>query len=88
MEQLLRAGHQVRALCRTPASARAQRLSRLGAELVQADLDDPASLDRALEGAAGVFSVQDCWGMDVGYAGEICRGRALAEGAEQMAVAP
>jgi uncharacterized protein YbjT (DUF2867 family) len=55
---------------------------------VQADLDDPASLDRALEGAAGVFSVQDCWGMDVGYAGEICRGRALAEGAEQMAVAP
>jgi uncharacterized protein YbjT (DUF2867 family) len=85
-EQLLGAGHRVRALCRTPGSARAQRLSRLGAELVQADLDDPTSLDRALEGAAGVFSVQDYWGKDVGYAGEIRQGRALAEAAHRAQV--
>jgi uncharacterized protein YbjT (DUF2867 family) len=85
-EHLLRCGHQVRALCRTPGSARAQRLARLGAELVKGDLDDAASLDSALQGAAGVFSVQNFWDPSVGYAGEIRQGRALAEASRRSGV--
>ena len=57
--RLLERGHRVRALTRNPAKDSAQALSAAGAEVVQADLEDRASLDRALEGAAALFSVQD-----------------------------
>ena len=59
VEHLLRAGIPVRALCRDPSSARARGLSDRGVPVVAADLDRPASIVRALEGAAGVFSVQN-----------------------------
>lgn len=55
---LLAAGKPVRALVRDPAGEKAKALAALGAELVQGDLDDPATLPPALEGAAGLFSVQ------------------------------
>ena len=50
------------------------------------DLDVPATLDAALVGAAGVFSVQDYWGRGVGYEGEVRQGRALAEAARRAGV--
>ncbi|MDF5756883.1 NmrA/HSCARG family protein [Spongiactinospora sp. TRM90649] len=53
---LLRRGWQVRALVRDPSSPAAARLT--GAELVVGDLDDPASLERAMRGADAVFSMQ------------------------------
>lgn len=55
---LLAAGKPVRALVRDPSGPKATALAALGAELVQGDLDNPASLLSALKGAAGVFSVQ------------------------------
>ena len=86
VEHLLRAGIPVRALCRDPSSAGARRLSGRGVPVVAADLDRPASLARALEGAAGVFSVQNYWDPQIGYAGEIRQARALAEAARRAGV--
>lgn len=48
----------VRALVRSPDSVAAQELAGLGAELMVGDLEDTASLARAVAGARGVFSVQ------------------------------
>ncbi len=51
--QLLRAGHRPRAVTRQPALFVADEFK--GVETVVADTGDPASLDRALAGADGVF---------------------------------
>src|SRR6478736_2419405 len=47
----------LRAVTRNPASDRAQALAKEGAEIVRADADDPASLERAFAGAYGAFCV-------------------------------
>ncbi|MDP2480718.1 MAG: NmrA/HSCARG family protein [Candidatus Palauibacterales bacterium] len=54
-------GSRVRALTRKPDSDRAKELARLGAEVVQADLDDLASLKRAFRGAYGAYCVTNYW---------------------------
>lgn len=50
-----------RAITRDPDSEKAQALKELGVEVVQADLDDRASLERAFAGAHGVFGVTNFW---------------------------
>lgn len=55
--RLLADGWGVRALTRDASSAKAKALKEAGAEVVVGDLDDRASLDRAVDGAWGVFSV-------------------------------
>jgi uncharacterized protein YbjT (DUF2867 family) len=52
---------RVRALTRNPDSDKAQELARLGAELVQADLDDEAAVAEAFEGAYGAYLVTNYW---------------------------
>jgi uncharacterized protein YbjT (DUF2867 family) len=59
--ELLAAGHTVRAMTRHPEGPAARALAGLGAEVVAGDLDDPKSLERALSGAWGAFSVQNTW---------------------------
>jgi uncharacterized protein YbjT (DUF2867 family) len=54
-------GFTARALTRNPGSAKAQELAKLGAEVVAADVDDLASLERAFEGASGAFCVTFFW---------------------------
>ena len=54
-------GFSVRALTREPASDKARELERAGAEVVAADLDDPASVERAFKGAHGAFCVTFFW---------------------------
>jgi len=49
----------VRAITRK--ASRAAALADLGAEVVEADLDDPASLRRAFAGAHGAFCVTNFW---------------------------
>jgi uncharacterized protein YbjT (DUF2867 family) len=49
---------RVRALVRDPRKPEAQALQRLGIELVQGDLDTPASVTSAMQDMHGVFSVQ------------------------------
>ena len=56
--QLLAEGYQVRAMTRNFQGDKAKALAALGAQLVQGDLDDPQSLERALDGAWGAYSVQ------------------------------
>jgi uncharacterized protein YbjT (DUF2867 family) len=51
----------VRALTRDPASDKASELAKAGAEVVAADVDDPASLERAFQGAHGAFCVTFFW---------------------------
>jgi uncharacterized protein YbjT (DUF2867 family) len=53
--------YTVRALVRDPASDKARVLAAAGAEVVQADIDDPLSLARALDGAYGAFFVTFYW---------------------------
>jgi uncharacterized protein YbjT (DUF2867 family) len=55
---LLKAGWPVRALVRDPASSKAAALRNAGAQIVQGDLADAASLRAAMQGVHGVFSVQ------------------------------
>ena len=55
---LLKAGWPVRALVRDPAAPKAVALRQAGAQLVQGDFADPASLRAAMRGVYGVFSVQ------------------------------
>ena len=75
--QLLAAGHNVRAMTRNPDSEAAKALAGLGAEVVQGDLNDPVSLERAMQGAWGVFGVQNTW--EAGVEGEEAQGKRLAE---------
>lgn len=59
---LLRTGkYQVRCLTRHPQSNAAMALQRQGAELVAADLDDPAAMRAALRNCDGVFGVTSYW---------------------------
>ncbi|MCO5760905.1 MAG: NmrA/HSCARG family protein [Chromatiaceae bacterium] len=54
-------GFAVRALTRNPKSDRAAELARLGAEVVDANLDHPESLKRAFQGAHGAYCVTNFW---------------------------
>lgn len=55
------AGFTLRALTRDPESDKAKALAALGAEVVQADLDDETSVAKALDGAYGAYLVTDFW---------------------------
>ena len=55
--QLIKKGHRIRALTRNVASPAAQALAALGVELAQGNLEDRASVDRALTGMEAMFSV-------------------------------
>ena len=45
----------VRAITRHTSSVKAQEPARLGAKVVEADLDDPPSVRRAMKGTHGVY---------------------------------
>lgn len=51
----------VRAITRDANSDKAKKLASLGAELVTADIDDPASMQKALQGAYGAYFVTFFW---------------------------
>ncbi len=51
----------VRAITRDPQSDKAKALAQMGAEVVAADIDDPASIKKALEGAYGAYCVTFFW---------------------------
>ncbi|NIN70422.1 MAG: NmrA family NAD(P)-binding protein [Gemmatimonadetes bacterium] len=82
--ELLTAGHTVRAMTRNPESEAAKALAGLGAEIVQGDLNDEASLVRAVESAWGVFAVQNTW--EAGVEGEEEQGKRLAGVAREHGV--
>ena len=77
--RLLARGHKVRALTRNPDKPVAQALVAKGVEVVRADLENRASLDRALAGAGALFSVQDF--LEAGVEAELRQGLNLSEAA-------
>src|SRR6266699_7183971 len=70
------AGFHLRGLTRKPDSERAAALARHGVEVVKGDLDDEATLHRALAGAWGVFGVQNT--LEAGVEREEAQGKRLA----------
>jgi uncharacterized protein YbjT (DUF2867 family) len=81
---LLAQGHLVRALVRATASPAALALQRAGVELAVGNLEDPASLDRALAGADALFGVTTPF---EGLAAEADKGIALVEAARRANLA-
>jgi uncharacterized protein YbjT (DUF2867 family) len=76
---LQRGKFKVRAMVRDENKPAAIALKQLGAELIKGDFNDRASLDRAVQGVYGVFSIQDFRdGVEV----EIQQGKALADAAK------
>jgi uncharacterized protein YbjT (DUF2867 family) len=71
---------RVRAVTRDAKKTGAKILAMRGAEIVQADFNDPPSILRAMEGVHGVFSVQNFW--EAGVDGEIRQGKFLADSAK------
>jgi uncharacterized protein YbjT (DUF2867 family) len=82
--ELFGKGFTVRALTRTPDSAAARALQAQGAEIVQMDLDDDASIRRALSGAWGAYAVQNTW--TAGVEGEEAQGHRFAKIAKEAGV--
>ena len=81
---LLQEGWRVRALTRDPEKPAAQDLEAGGADVVRGDMLDRASLDAALVGAYGCFSVQTP--REAGPEGEKQEGRNLADAAKAAGV--
>jgi uncharacterized protein YbjT (DUF2867 family) len=77
-------GHKLRAMTRNPTSDAAKALAAKGVEVVVGDLDDQASLERAVAGAWGVFGVQNTW--EAGVEKEEVQGKRLAKVARDEGV--
>lgn len=83
---LLDRGVAVRALVRDTSSDKARALRERGAELVTGDLDDPASLLAAAEGADGMFSIPFPDVTDLAGDTEVTRGRNVVEAARKAGI--
>jgi uncharacterized protein YbjT (DUF2867 family) len=81
---LLERGHKVRALTRNPSSPKAQELAQRGATLFQGDLEDRASLERALEGVDSLFLMSTPF--EAGAHAEITQAVTAAEAARARGV--
>ena len=77
-------GFTVRALTRGPDAEKARALRALGVELVRGDLTDRTSLDAALAGVDGVFSVATPF--EAGLEAEIAQGKTLGDAAKAAGV--
>ncbi|MGB3565006.1 MAG: NmrA/HSCARG family protein [Thermoanaerobaculia bacterium] len=75
--ELLSGGHRVRVMTRNPDGDKARALAEMGATVIQGDLDDAASLERAVDGAWGAFAIQNTW--EAGVEGEEEQGKRFAE---------
>ena len=62
VESLLYSGeYKVRGITRNPDGEKAKTMQAKGVEIIQASLDDQASIDRAIAGSYGVFLVTNFW---------------------------
>ncbi|MFQ5616221.1 MAG: NmrA/HSCARG family protein, partial [Anaerolineales bacterium] len=82
--ELLKRGWRVRAVTRNPDSEKALTIAKLGAEVVQGDMEDRASLETVFEGVQRVFSVQN-WATS-GVEGELRQGKLVAEVAQSAQI--
>src|SRR5437899_2954337 len=78
------AGFHLRGLTRKPDSERTAALARNGVDIVKGDLDDEATLRRALAAAWGVFGVQNAG--EAGVEREEAQGKRVATLAREAGV--
>jgi uncharacterized protein YbjT (DUF2867 family) len=78
-------GFAVRAITRDVHAEGAKALAALGAEVVAADLDNPASLTQAFAGAYGAYCVTFYW-THFSPAKELAHAKAMAEAARQAGI--
>ncbi|HEX2179486.1 MAG TPA: NmrA family NAD(P)-binding protein, partial [Actinomycetota bacterium] len=81
---MIRRSWTVKGLTRNPDGKPAKELAGLGVEVVQADMEDPASLRQAFDGVDGVYSVQN--GLKAGFDRELVQGRNVAAAAADREV--
>ena len=79
-------GFAARAITRDANSAKAKELAKLGAEVVTADVDDPASLERAFAGAYGAYCVTFFWA-HFSPEKELAQAASMAEAARRAGLA-
>jgi uncharacterized protein YbjT (DUF2867 family) len=84
VRRMLAHGWNLRALTRDPSTAAAKALAADGVEVVRGDLEDAGSLEQAVRGTYGIYSVQDYW--SVGAKREVQQGKNLAEAAKKSGV--
>lgn len=84
VRHMLEQGFQLRALTRNPGEKAARALAEQGVEVVRGDLEDPASLENAVRGVCGGYSVQDFW--SIGARREVQQGKNLADAARKAGV--
>jgi uncharacterized protein YbjT (DUF2867 family) len=84
IHELAGTSSRLRAMTRHPEGPAAQKLRESGVEVVAGDLDDDASLKRAVAGAWGVFAVQNTW--EAGVEREEEQGKRLAQVAKDAGV--
>ncbi len=82
---LVKAGAKVRALTRNPDSNNAKSLEKLGIEVVKGDLNKIESLEYAMQGVYGVFSVTNFWESGTGKK-EVIQNKNLADIAKKYGV--
>ena len=56
-------GYKVHGLTRNPESDAANALRSEGCQVMQVNLDDVGSLERAIAGSYGVYAVTNFWGL-------------------------
>jgi uncharacterized protein YbjT (DUF2867 family) len=78
-------GFSARAITRDVHSDRARALAAMGAEVVAADIDEPESLERALQGAYGAYFVTFFWA-HFSPEKELVEARNMAQAAKQVAI--
>lgn len=84
VRHLLAKRFRVRALTRNKEQDAARKLANAGAEIVEGNFDDQASLKQAFDGVYGAYSVQNTW--KAGVEGEIRQGKAFADAAQKASV--
>ena len=83
-KSLLAAGHKIRAMTRNPDGDTAKALTAAGAEVVQGNFDEADSVKAAMDGAWGVFAVQNSW--EAGIEGEETQGKNIAQWAKDAGI--
>lgn len=81
---LVRNGFKIRALTRSKDSKKTQGIKGKGVEFVEGDLFRPETFEKNLEGAYGLFSVQNFW--EHGFQGEITQGKLLVDLAKKAGI--
>jgi len=84
VKNLLARGHEVRAVTRDTASAKAGELSKAGVTLVRASFEDTAALTKVLEGATSFFAMTTPF--EVGTQAEMRQGISAVDAAKAAGV--